>query len=52
VLLGVTDPAARGAIATLVEFGILREVTGRDYGRRWLAEEILDAIRGAAERRP
>ncbi len=44
--LGVTDPAARGAIQTLEAAGILREVTGRRYGRRWLAPEILDAVRG------
>jgi len=45
-VLSVTDPTARKAIATLEDNGILREVTGRDYGRRWLAEDVLNAIRG------
>jgi Fic family protein len=47
--LAVSDPTARAAIGDLVERGILAEVTGRDWGRIYVAAEILSAARGAAE---
>lgn len=39
-LHGVTYPPANSAIAKLVEMGILREVTGRDYGRVFVAPRM------------
>ncbi len=42
--LGVTDKSARQTISRLVDAGILREVTGRDYGRIYLASQIVDVI--------
>jgi Fic family protein len=47
-LLNVSNPGARKAIAVLEERGVLREFTGRTYGRRWVADEILQAIEGAS----
>lgn len=46
-LLGVSNPGARQAIGVLAEHGVLEEVTGRSYGRRWVARDILRAIEGA-----
>lgn len=43
-LLGVTDPTARQAIAVLQEEGLLGEVTGRTWGRVYLARPILEAF--------
>jgi Fic family protein len=45
-LLDVSNPGARKAIAVLEEHGVLREFTGRSYGRRWVADEVLRAIEG------
>ncbi len=42
--LGVSAPTARKAIESLVRIGMLRESTGRDWGRLWLAEPILNAV--------
>ncbi len=36
-----TDPTARAAIAALEEQGCLREVTGRQWGRLYVAHELL-----------
>jgi Fic family protein len=47
-LLDVSNPGARKAIAVLEEHGVLREFTGRSYGRRWVADEVLHAIEGAS----
>jgi Fic family protein len=44
--LEVTPPTARGAIKTLEEHGIVREITGRSRGRIYQADEILDLLRG------
>ncbi|MGH2777498.1 MAG: Fic family protein [Actinomycetota bacterium] len=41
---GVSYQAANSGIARLVEAGVLREVTGRSYGRVFLAEQVLKAI--------
>jgi Fic family protein len=43
-VLGVTDPTARQAIARLQAEGLLEEVTGRSWGRIYLARPILEAI--------
>jgi Fic family protein len=43
-LLNVSNPTARQAIAWLQGEGILEEVTGRSWGRLYLARPILDAI--------
>jgi Fic family protein len=43
-ILGVTAPTARNVIAVLETAGILREVTGRPWGRRYAAEPILEIL--------
>ena len=43
-LLRVTTPTARKAIQILEEEGVLKEVTGRRWGRLYLARPILKAI--------
>ncbi|MDQ1698176.1 MAG: hypothetical protein QOG34_39 [Frankiaceae bacterium] len=43
-LHGVTYPAANAAIAKLVKLGILREVTGRPYGRLFACDEVYGVI--------
>lgn len=47
-LLRVSSPTARAAIRDLVDHGILREVSGRSWGRLFLADEILLAAQGTA----
>lgn len=47
--LEVSPPTARAAIRDLEALGILRERTGRKWGRLFLAEEVLDAVRGDME---
>ncbi len=42
--LGVTAPAAQKHIDRLARAGIIREITGNNYGRVWLAEELVRAI--------
>lgn len=42
--LGVTPPTASKTIGALERAGILKEVTGREWGRSWLAEPILTAL--------
>ena len=44
--LGVTAPTARAAIRTLEEHGILRELTGRRWGRVFRADELLSVVDG------
>jgi Fic family protein len=41
---GVNATPARKLIDNLASAGILREITGRTYGRAWIAEGILEAI--------
>lgn len=43
----VSDPTARAAISELVRAGILVEMTGRQWGKVYLAPEVLDALRGS-----
>ena len=43
-VLGVSGPTARQAIAVLREEGLLAEMTGRSWGRVYLARPILEAI--------
>ena len=42
--LGVTSPTASKTIRELERAGILKEATGREWGRFWLAEPILSAL--------
>jgi Fic family protein len=42
--LGVSSPTAAKTIGLLEKAGMLREATGRDWGRRWLARPILKAV--------
>jgi Fic family protein len=46
--LGVSDPTARQVVASLVKVGLLREITGRSWGRVYVAKPILDALEGVA----
>jgi Fic family protein len=43
-ILGVSNPTARKAVELLAQRGILRETTGREWGKVFLAVEISDAI--------
>jgi Fic family protein len=43
-LLNVSYPTARSAVTRLQQEGLLEEVTGRSWGRLYLARPILDAI--------
>lgn len=43
-LLGVSDPTARKLIGELETAGIVRETTGRSWGRHYLAAGVLAAI--------
>lgn len=48
--LGASAQAANGGIAALLRLGILREMTGRRWGRSFQAHEIIAILdRGAAE---
>jgi Fic family protein len=49
VELKVSDPTARAAIADLVAQNVLREASGRRWGRVFLAVELLAALRGHDE---
>lgn len=42
--LKISNPTARKAVEIMEKFGILREVTGRDWGKVYLASAIADAI--------
>jgi len=43
-ILKVTHPTARQAIKVLEDAGVLKEVSGREWGRIYKAEEISEAI--------
>ena len=43
-LLGVTDPTARSALAVLEQAGVVREISGRAWGKTYLAQGVLKAI--------
>lgn len=45
-LLGVSAPTARSTIRTLEQQGLLREITGRSWGRTYQADEVLALLRG------
>jgi Fic family protein len=51
-VLLVSDPTARAAINDLVQQGILGEVTGRKWGKLFLAPEILRVARGSTDLEP
>lgn len=42
--LGVSDPTARKVLASLEAAGIIQEITGRAWGRQYLAGGVLGAI--------
>jgi Fic family protein len=42
--LGVTPPTAGKTIAALEKAGMLKETTGREWGRVWIARPILDVV--------
>ena len=42
--LGVTAPTAVKTIAELEKVKMLHEFTGKEWGRVWLAQPILDAV--------
>ena len=44
VLLGVTDPTARSVIRRLEGADLLREITGRGWGRMYESRPILDVL--------
>ena len=48
-ILRVSNPTARQVVRVLQEEGILREITGRSWGRVYLARPILQAIEGEGE---
>lgn len=45
-LLGVSAPTARAAVGELARLGILTEVSGRRWGKVYLAQELLSVLRG------
>lgn len=44
---GVTYPTANNAISKLVNLGILREITGSNYGRVFACDDVYDIIANA-----
>jgi len=46
--LGLSAQAANTGIAALMELGILRETTGRRWGRSFRAHEVLAVLEGRA----
>jgi Fic family protein len=48
-ILGISNPTARKAVELLAQMGILRETTGREWGKIYLAGEISDAIQNPTE---
>ena len=47
-ILGVSNPTVRQAVASLEKAGLLREITGRAWGKLYLAKPIL-AVMDATE---
>jgi Fic family protein len=45
--LGVTAPTANKIIRVLEQAGMLKETTGREWGRVWVARPILKAVEAA-----
>lgn len=50
-VLKVSNPTARQAVRVLEQKGLLEEITGRPWGRLYLARPILDAIESPSETR-
>lgn len=50
-LLGVSDPTARKLLAALEAAGIVRETSGRNWGRQYLADGVLAALEDPGEER-
>jgi len=48
-LTGVSDPTARSLLGKLEAAGIVREVTGRQWGKLHVAQEVLDALDNPGE---
>lgn len=48
-ILKVTDPTARAALGVLEAAGLIQEVTGRNWGRQYLARAVLKAIEAPRE---
>jgi len=48
-LTGVSDPTARRLIAKAEQAGVLRELSGRRWGKQYVASEVLAAIERPAE---
>jgi Fic family protein len=45
-ILGVTNPTARQAVGVLERLGVVKEITGRSWGRVYLARSILSVVEG------
>lgn len=45
-VLSVSAPTARATIKTLEDHGVVREITGRNWGRIYRADEIYSLLRG------
>lgn len=48
-LLGVSNPTARQAVGLLQKHGVLKEISGRAWGKVYCAKPILDAVEKPAE---
>ena len=46
-LLGVSNPTARQVVVRMQHAGLLEEVTGRAWGRLYVAKPVLRAIDGS-----
>lgn len=45
-VLSCSQPTAELHIKKLVDLGLLQEITGGNYRRRWFAQSVDDAIQG------
>lgn len=48
-LTGVSDPTARSMLRKLTAVGVLREVTGRQWGKLYVAHEVMAALEDPGE---
>lgn len=51
-VLGVTSPTAGKAIGVLVKAGMLKEITGREWGRFWVSDPIFHALEATPTQQP
>lgn len=51
-MLAVSNPTGRQIVQELVRRGILEEVTGRAWGRVYLARQVLRVMEGAGQPLP